>query len=32
MITKLDIIRDQVQLAQKVFDRFPNKTGVTIDE
>ncbi len=30
MITKLDIIRNQVQLAQKVFDRFPNKTGITI--
>lgn len=30
MLNKLIIIRDNVKLAQKVFNRFPNKTGITI--
>lgn len=30
MITKLDTIKDYVELAQKAFDRFPNETGITI--
>lgn len=30
MVTKLDTIRDYVKLAQKVFDRFPNETRITI--
>ena len=30
MVTKLDTIKDYVELAQKAFDRFPNETGITI--
>lgn len=30
MVTKLDAIKNYVKLAQKIFDRFPNKTGITI--
>ena len=30
MLNKLIIIRNNVKLAQKAFDRFPNKTGITI--
>lgn len=30
MITKLDIIKDKVKLAQKAFDKFQNETGITI--
>lgn len=30
MVTKLDTIENYVKLAQKVFDRFPNETGITI--
>ena len=30
MVTKLDTIKDYVDLAQKAFDRFPNETGITI--
>ena len=30
MVTKLDTIKDYVELTQKAFDRFPNETGITI--
>ena len=30
MVTKLDTIKDYVELAQKAFDRFPNETRITI--
>lgn len=30
MWTKYDDIKRSVKLAQKVFERFPNETGITI--
>ena len=30
MVTKLDTIKDYVELAQKTFDRFPNETVIII--
>lgn len=30
MVTKLDVIRNKVKLAQKAFDKFPDKTGIII--
>lgn len=30
MWTKYDDIERNVKLAQKVFERFPNETGITI--
>lgn len=30
MVTKLDTIKNYVQLAQNIFNRFPNETGITI--